>query len=247
VSQVEHFDRLAGRYDDLRAPPGVTALHETLVREADLGGKRVLDVGCGTGTNLRVLAESFGCRVSGVDSSAGMLDEARRKLPDADLRLGVAERLPFDDRSFDAALMSLVVHLLDRPHAFEETSRVLDAGGRLVVVTPDADSFPRAWMAPLFPSYVAVEQARFPSRAHLDAELPAAGFSSVRIVPVPVERRFTREHALARIRGRYASTFDHLSDEEYREGLARAERELPDPVEYLLELLVVVAAKSPRA
>ena len=243
MSQVEHFDRLAGRYDDLRAPPGVTVLHETLVREADLGGKRVLDVGCGTGTNLRVLAESFGCRVAGVDSSAGMLEEARRKLPDADLRRGVAERLPFDDRSFDAALMSLVVHLLDRPRAFAEACRVLDTGGRLVVVTPDAESFPRAWMAPLFPSYVTVEQARFPFRAHLEAELPPAGFASVRIAALPVERRFTREHALERIRGRYASTFDHFSDEEYREGLARAEHELPDPVEYLLELLVVVARR----
>lgn len=60
---------------------------------------------------------------------------------------------------------------------------------------------------------------------------------------VPIERRFSREHALERLRGRYASTFDHLSDEEYRDGLARAEHERPDPVEYLLELLVVVAAR----
>ncbi|MDQ3823690.1 MAG: hypothetical protein M3321_10690 [Actinomycetota bacterium] len=59
---------------------------------------------------------------------------------------------------------------------------------------------------------------------------------------VPVARRFSRDHALERIRGRYASTFDHLSEQEYREGLARAERELPDPVEYVLELLVVVAS-----
>lgn len=125
MSQVEHFDRLAGRYDRLRAPPGVTEVHETLVREADLGGRRVLDVGCGTGVNLGILAESFGCRVAGVDSSEGMLAEARRKVPDAELRHGVAERLPFDHRSFDAALMSLVVQHLDRPRAFAEACRVL--------------------------------------------------------------------------------------------------------------------------
>jgi ubiquinone/menaquinone biosynthesis C-methylase UbiE len=243
VSQIEHFDRLADRYDTLRAPPGVTAVHETLVREADLAGKRVLDVGCGTGANLAVLAQHFGCTPAGVDSSEGMLAEARRKLPDADLRRGVAEQLPFDDASFDAAWMSLVVHLLERPRAFAEARRVLVDGGRLIVVTPDADSFPRAWMAPLFPSYVAVEQARFPSRRALEHELTAAGFAGVTVMPVPIERRFSREHALERIRGRYASTFDHLSDEEYREGLARAERELPDPVEYLLELLVVVATR----
>jgi SAM-dependent methyltransferase len=137
--------------------------------------------------------------------------------------------------------MSLVVQHLDRRRAFAEASRVLGAGGRLVIVTPEFESFPGAWMAPLFPSYVSVEQARFPSRPALEGELPAAGFAGVRFVGVPVQRRFTRESAVERIRGRYASTFDHFSDEEYREGLARAERELPDPVEYLLELLVVVA------
>jgi ubiquinone/menaquinone biosynthesis C-methylase UbiE len=242
VSQVEHFDRLAGRYDELRAPPGVTAVHEALARKVDLAGRRVLDVGCGTGANLAVLAEHFGCRPAGVDSSEGMLAEARRKLPGADLRHGVGERLPFDDQAFDAVWMSLVVHLLDRPRAFGEARRVLADGGCLVVVTPDADSFPRAWMAPLFPSYVAVEQARFPSRTRLEDELRAAGFATVRTTIVPVERRFSRAHALERIRGRYASTFDHLDDDEYRAGLARAERELPDPVEYLLELLLVVAA-----
>lgn len=117
MSQIQHFDRLAGRYDTLRAPPGVTAVHATLAREADLAGKRVLDVGCGTGANLAVLAQHFGCTPAGVDSFEGMLAEARRKLPDADLQRGVAERLPFDDASFDAVWMSLVVHLLDRRRA----------------------------------------------------------------------------------------------------------------------------------
>lgn len=45
---------------------------------------------------------------------------------------------------------------------------MLVGDGRLIIATPDADSFPRAWMAPLFPSYVAVEQARFPSRSALE-------------------------------------------------------------------------------
>jgi hypothetical protein len=133
------------------------------------------------------------------------------------------------------------VQHLDRPRAFAEARRVLVADG-LVIVTPEFDSFPRAWMAALFPSYVAVEQARFPSRPALEAELPAVGFPHVRFVLAPIRRSFTREDAVERIRGRYASTFDHFSEEEYREGLARAERGLPDPVEYVLELLVVIAS-----
>jgi ubiquinone/menaquinone biosynthesis C-methylase UbiE len=243
MSQTDHFDRISMRYDELRSSGGITAMHEAIVREADLAGKDVVEIGCGTGSHLLILATAFDCHVAGVDPSEGMLGEARRKLPDADLRVGIAERLPFEDASFDAGLMALVVHHLDRPRAFLEARRILRSEGRLVIVTPDPEAFARAWMAPLFPSYVDVERARFPSLEQLECELSDAGFARVRGVPMRVPRRFSREHAIERIRGRYASTFDLLSPEEYNEGLARAERELPDPVEYVLESMIVVAAR----
>jgi ubiquinone/menaquinone biosynthesis C-methylase UbiE len=241
MSQTEHFDAVAERYDALRVPPGLTILHDTLVREGDLAGRRVLDIGCGTGAALAVLDAQFQCSVSGVDPSAGMLAQARRKLPDADLRQGVAEELPFRDEAFDAALMMTVVQHVDRDRAFRETRRVLANGGRFVIATPDPAMFPRAWMAPLFPSYVEIEQSRFPDAQTMEEELDGAGFGAVRCVSLSVQRRFDREHALERLRGRYASTFDHMSDAEYRTGLARAKRDLPDPVEYQLEWLIVVA------
>ena len=243
MSQLEHFERIAARYDDLRSPPGLTILHDTLVTEGDLVGRRVLDIGCGTGAALAVLAEEFACTVAGVDPAQGMLAEARRKLPDAEVREGTAEALPFPDEEFDAALMMTVVQHVDRERAFPEARRVLADGGRFLIATPNPEGFPRAWMAPLFPSYVEIEQGRFPGWSSLDRELRAAGFGSVRRVSVSVPRRFSREYALERIRQRYASTFDHLSDDEYREGLARAERELPAVIEYLLEWLIVVAQR----
>jgi SAM-dependent methyltransferase len=243
LSQTEHFDTVAERYDALRIPPGLTILHDTLVREGELAEKRVLDIGCGTGAALAVLAEQFGCTVSGVDPSTGMLEQARRKLPGADLRQGVAEELPFRDAEFDGALMMTVVQHVDPRRAFPETRRVLAKGGRFVIATPDPAMFPSAWMAPLFPSYVEIEQRRFPGAETMQEELDRAGFSAVRVASLAVQRRFTREHALERLRGRYASTFDHMSDAEYREGLARAERGLPDPVEYMLEWLIVVAER----
>jgi SAM-dependent methyltransferase len=243
VSQVDHFDAVAERYDALRIPPGLTILHDTLVREGELAQKRVLDIGCGTGAALAVLAKEFHCTVSGVDPSARMLEQARRKLPDADLRQGVAEDLPFPDAAFDAALMMTVVQHVDRRRSFPETLRVLASRGRFLIATPNPEMFPRAWMAPLFPSYVEIEQRRFPDARTMEEELDAAGFSAVRCVALSVPRRFDREHALERLRRRYASTFDHMSDAEYRQGLARAERDLPDPVEYLLEWLIVVAER----
>ena len=86
----------------------------------------MLDIGCGTGAHAELLARHFGCVPAGVDASDGMLAQARAKLPDADLRLGTAERLPFEDgKNFDAALMVFVVHHVDHPRAFAEARRVL--------------------------------------------------------------------------------------------------------------------------
>jgi ubiquinone/menaquinone biosynthesis C-methylase UbiE len=243
MSQMEHFDTVAARYDELRAPRDVTPVHELLVREGDLAGKRVLDIGCGTGIHAAVFAATFGCDVAGIDPSEGMLAQARAKLPEADLRGGIAEELPFADATFDAALMMLVVHHVDRSRAFPEVRRILAPNGRFLITTSNPDAFPRFWMAALFPSYVAVEQARFPSFEVLDRDLRRAGFRDVRRIDHVVPRRFSREGALARLRGRHASTFELLDEEEYREGVARAEQELPETVEYLLELIIVRAER----
>jgi SAM-dependent methyltransferase len=242
VSQLEHFERLAPRYDELRSPDQVTPLHELLVREGQLEGGRVLDIGCGTGSFLAVLVEHFGCEVAGVDPSPGMLGVARQKLPEAELHLARGEELPFADEEFEAAVMVLVVHhLSDRPRAFREARRVLVAGAPLLIVTRDPATIPRDWLAGIFPSYLAISRRRFPSPDVLEDELRAAGFASSRRVELCVPRRFPRGDALAKLRGRYASTFDLLSDEEYRTGVARAERELPEVVEYVLEWLVMVS------
>lgn len=241
MSQIDHFDSVAARYDRLRAPEDVTPVHELLAREGALSGKRVLDIGCGTGIHASILAEQFGCRMTGIDASAGMVRQARARIDD--VQQGVAEELPFADESFDAALMMMVAHHLDRSRAFAEARRVLGSGGLLLIVTTHPDAFPRFWMAPLFPSYVAVEQARFPTFAALDRDLDGAGFHSVRRVDHTVHRSFSREGALARLRGRHASTFDLLDPREYEAGVARAERQLPETVEYDLELMIVVATR----
>ena len=241
MSQTDHFDAVASRYDALRAAGDWSGLHGTLADVGELEGTRLLDIGCGTGAHLLVFRNQYRCEVSGIDASGRMLAEALAKLPDADLRQGLAEDLPFADGAFDVALMMLVVQHLDRLGAFSEARRVLAPGGRLLVHTPNPDGFERAWLAPFFPSYVDVERARFPTADQLTEELRAAGFGGVSTTQLLVPRSWSREYALQRIRDRYASTFDLLSADEYEAGLARAERELGDPVSYTLESLLVRA------
>jgi SAM-dependent methyltransferase len=227
------------RYDELRpADENWEEVVRTLVREADLRGQRVLDVGCGTGRVAAALAEH--ARVWGVDPSPEMLDVARTHVPGGvGLKLGRAEDLPFKDGWFDRVVYHLVIHLIERPRAFAEAHRVLAEGGRVAVATFDPTHFDAFWLNRYFPTLEARDRARFPTEKELHGELEAAGFS-VRTHRLSQRAELTRDEALIRVRGRHISTLDLLDDGEYEAGLARAERELPERIEYALERLIAV-------
>jgi ubiquinone/menaquinone biosynthesis C-methylase UbiE len=186
-----------------------------LVREGDLLGRRILDVGCGTGRWSAALAER-GSRVWGIDPSAEMVGLARQRGVNA--KQARAEALPFKEGWFERALLVLVVHVVDRKRAFAELGRVLGPDGRLAI----AD----------------IDRARFPSREALEDELEAAGFAP-RTIPVHQRTTRSRDWVLEQIRGRFISTLLLLDESEFAEGLARAERELPEQVESEQHLLAV--------
>jgi SAM-dependent methyltransferase len=238
------FGPLARRYDELRPADELWwELVDLLVRLGDLRGRRVLDVGCGTGRLAAALAERFACKVWGVDVSAEMLAVARERLPPGiALKRAPAESLPFREGWFERATMTLVAHHLDRPRAFAELRRVLDAAGRVALGTFDPDSFEGYYLNRYFPSFLEIDQARFPTASALEADFAHAGFADVSVTAHEQRRTSSREEALEKIRGRHISTFQLISDDEYTAGLARAEAELPERVEYRYRWLVVVAA-----
>jgi SAM-dependent methyltransferase len=107
----------------------------TLALAGDVAGRRILDAGCGSGP-LSAALRDRGAIVTGFDSSAGMLELARRRLGgDADLHLADLGRpLPFTDGAFDDVVASLVLHYLeDWTAPLAELRRVLKPGGRLIV------------------------------------------------------------------------------------------------------------------
>jgi ubiquinone/menaquinone biosynthesis C-methylase UbiE len=97
----------------------------------------VLDIGCGTGTQL-VMYHQAGCRIFGVDSSPSMLEIARRKLGDkAELSLQDAVKINYPDQMFDLITMMFVIHEVPapiRPAVLTECKRVIKPEGRLLLI-----------------------------------------------------------------------------------------------------------------
>jgi ubiquinone/menaquinone biosynthesis C-methylase UbiE len=125
------FERLAPVWDERLSPQGLSAYESALAR-LPTPPRRVLDLGTGTGRGALAIARRFvDAQVIGVDLSPRMLDEARRKVPPElvgrlHFELADAARLPYADSSFD-----VVAHANMIPF-FDETARVLEAGGHAV-------------------------------------------------------------------------------------------------------------------
>jgi SAM-dependent methyltransferase len=216
---------------------------DLLVAEGDLAGRRVLDVGCGTGQVAGALT-GLGARVWGIDPSAEMLARARLTAPRAAFKEGRAEALPFKDSWFERAVFRLVLHLVDRPRALSEARRALVPRGRVVAATFAPEHFEWYWLNKLFPAVLAIDRRRFPAPADLTRELEDAGFGGVRTRALRQHGQITRAEALERIRGRFISTLRLLDEDDYVAGLERAERELPPEVDFTTEWVVVSAERA---
>jgi ubiquinone/menaquinone biosynthesis C-methylase UbiE/DNA-binding transcriptional ArsR family regulator len=179
----EFFSSAAAHWDRLRSELFGNTFHLTAL--AALVGRDwvVGDLGCGTGQVSLALAP-FVTRVVAVDSSAAMLQAARKRLhglDNVDLRRGELEALPIDDQLLDAATLMLVLHHVPEPaHALAEVARVLKPGGRALVVDMlphDRESY-RHQMGHVWLGFAEDQTLRM---------LDASGFEEIRVIPLPTD------------------------------------------------------------
>ena len=248
AGERDHFARLAARYDRLR--PLDSNWEEMLARlvdEAQLAGRRVLEVGTGTGRLAVALTERYACSVVATDGSAEMLAVGQSCTQGIRFEQALAERLPFQAQTFERVVTYMAVHLFDRPRAFSEFQRVLTTDGVAAISTPDPDSFGGFVWASYFPSYADVDRARSPSAQSLLDELATAGFRSPRVVRLNQQKSISREEALTRIRERAFSTFQLIGDNEFEAGLRQAEETMPPQVSYPVVWLIALGSKASDA
>lgn len=135
--------------------------------------QHVLDVGCGTGYLLRALATSYpgAHMLAGIDAAPNMIETATRLSADDRLTfvVGVAERLPYPDASFDLVVSSTSFdHWTGQLIGLTECARVLRPGGHLVL----ADQFSR-W---LIPTLAVARRGKARTRRRAERLLLQAGF-----------------------------------------------------------------------
>ncbi|QIG43275.1 methyltransferase domain-containing protein [Nocardioides anomalus] len=121
---ADSYARFMGRFSEPLAP----AFLDTVRTPAD---GLLLDVGCGPGVLTDVLVQRYGAdRVAAVDPTPDFVAAARRRLPEADVRQGIAEELPWETDTVAASYAQLVVHFMSDPRrGIAEMARVTRPGG----------------------------------------------------------------------------------------------------------------------
>lgn len=153
---ADAYDRHVGRYG--------AELGAALARVAGVApGQRVLDVGSGPGALTSVLVDLLGTEhVAAVDPSEPFVTALRERLPGVAARVASAERLPFGEDEFDAALAQLVVNFMREPETgVAEMRRVVRPGGHVAACVWD------------YPGEMTLLRAFWDAAAALEPELAA--------------------------------------------------------------------------
>jgi SAM-dependent methyltransferase len=183
VKSREFFASAAADWDGLRADLFGDAFYLWAVLGLIDPALVVGDLGCGTGQLTETVVPYVG-RVIAVDSSADMLDAARRRLEKqstVDLRQGDLEALPIGAGELDVAMLSLVLHYSPDPaRALAEVARVVRPAGRVLVVDMlphDREEYQQQ-MGHVWLGFSEKQMARF---------LSGAGFDDIRMRPLPAD------------------------------------------------------------
>jgi SAM-dependent methyltransferase len=154
----DHYDGPAGAFTAVTGfVTGHEALAGRLIRPGGFdvrGCKHILDAGCGNGRYSHYLLKTADAdaTVTAFDLSPNMLARARKRLHSDRVAFAVADvtKLPYVDRSFDAAVCGWVLeHLPDPRPGLRELARVLQPGGKLLLMCTE-DTFTGAWCSRLW-------------------------------------------------------------------------------------------------
>jgi ubiquinone/menaquinone biosynthesis C-methylase UbiE len=222
------YDEVAPCYDKRYERYAYEGVERAVLALGGAVGTEVLEVGCGTGFWLGLL-QAHGARVTGLDASAGMLEKARGRAPEAVLVHGRAERLPFEEARFDRVLCANAFHHFEDKGAFlREARRVLRPLGALMVVGLDPHTDREDWFVyDYFAGTRQSDRERYPESRELCRFISEAGFVRCRSAlahAIDIEKDGREALADGSLGKQTTSQLAMLSDAEYRAGIAAIEQ-----------------------
>ena len=140
-------------------------------------GEVYLDIGCGTG-NYTIGLTGGGLKLWGIDPSDKMLREAKAKSTRPAWLIGLAEKIPASNQTFNGAIAILTIHhwtSLER--SFKELSRVLKNDGRLIVFTATPEQMNGYWLNHYFPEMLRHSISQMPSFERIKSAARKSGFT----------------------------------------------------------------------
>ncbi|MCJ7516246.1 MAG: methyltransferase domain-containing protein [Dehalococcoidia bacterium] len=211
-------------YDIYRSYPD--ALIKSIIELGKISrGKKILDLGCGTGNIAYQIKGTIDADLIGVDVSMDMLKVARSKslvvvCSDID-----NQHLPFRDSSFDAVIGAYVIHQIKNLNfLLSECYRVL-RDGVLVLLTSSHKQIEEQHpiIKNFFPSYVSIDKGRFPEIDRIDSLLESLGFKDIKHEEVTVSNIPINDEYLQKVKNKYVSTYHLMPESEFEDGIARLE------------------------
>ncbi|MFO7975376.1 MAG: class I SAM-dependent methyltransferase [Candidatus Hydrogenedentota bacterium] len=220
------YDAIAHRYDVFRKGAGPYLPVMVALAKAH-GARRILEVGAGTGNNTLPFhsacpeASLFTC-----DLSWGMIARAREKRVPGGWLQADAHFLPFATRSLDFCFGCFVLHYISDLEAFcHECARVLRKGC-VAFSTASHHFIERHPMNRYFPSFAAVDKARFPTIEAVKNALRDAGFHNVSEKRIKAPAKPIDGDYLQRVENHFISTYTLLPKDEFEAGLVRLREDI---------------------
>ena len=215
---------IASIYDAARrlSPEGLEQWLDLLAKHVPAHAPHIVDLGCGTGRFTQAMADRFGARVSAIDPSLKMLDQARAQIgsPRVQFMQAPGEALPLADEAADVVFMSMVLHhFADMEAVARECRRILRSGGHVCIRSSTRET--HFVHEEFFSGFRPLVDQVLPPRRRVTSVFEAAGLQPVvqQLVPTVLAPDWATFADRIALRG--DSIVVRLADSDFEAGMAK--------------------------
>lgn len=219
---VKYYEKIGNEYNNIRLDVKNDMENVINIIKKYLNQKKaeILDIGCGTGKYGKLMQEN-GYKVIGIDKSETQITQAKKLI---ESYVADATNLPFDNNTFDACIMIIMIQQLskgERIKAFSEAHRVLKNGGILIIKTYSHNDLTYRFADRFFPKVLELDKTRYPEIDELKNELYI--FSNIKVENSSIIVETSKAKYIERFKKRGSSNLSFLTDDEISEGIEKLE------------------------